>query len=41
MGSLNEALSTHPMLIRRINEIRRYAATQQYRRLLTQMERTA
>jgi Zn-dependent protease with chaperone function len=41
MGSLNEAISTHPMLIRRINEIRRYAATEQYRRLLTQMERAA
>ncbi len=32
-GSLNEALATHPMLIRRINELRRYAATDQYRRL--------
>jgi Zn-dependent protease with chaperone function len=32
-GGLNEMLATHPMLIRRINEIRRYAATPQYQRL--------
>lgn len=33
MGSLGEALSSHPMLIRRINELRRYAASPQYQRL--------
>lgn len=33
LGSLNEALGTHPMLIRRINELRRYAASQEYRNL--------
>lgn len=33
LGSLNEALGTHPMLIRRINELRRYAGSEQYRRL--------
>jgi Zn-dependent protease with chaperone function len=36
-GSLNEMLATHPMLIRRINEIRRYAASDQYRRLSAQI----
>ena len=33
VGSLNEALATHPMLIRRINEIKKYAASEQYRQL--------
>jgi Zn-dependent protease with chaperone function len=33
LGSLNEALGSHPMLIRRITELRRYAASAQYRRL--------
>lgn len=37
-GGLNEMLATHPMLIRRINEIRRYAATAQYRRLAGMMD---
>jgi Zn-dependent protease with chaperone function len=32
-GNFGEALATHPMLIRRINELRRYAASDQYRRL--------
>lgn len=33
LGGLNEAFSTHPMLIRRIQELRRYAASEEYRRL--------
>jgi len=37
MGSLGEALGTHPMLIRRIQELRRYAASSQYQRLQAQM----
>jgi len=40
-GSLNEVLATHPMLIRRIEELRRYAATAQYQRLLAQISRIA
>lgn len=38
-GVLNEALATHPMLIRRINAIRSYAATSQYQRLAAVMSR--
>lgn len=33
LGSLGEVLGTHPMLIRRINALRSYAASEQYRRL--------
>jgi Zn-dependent protease with chaperone function len=33
MGSLGEALGTHPMIIRRIQQIRQYAASSQYKRL--------
>jgi Zn-dependent protease with chaperone function len=33
LGSLNEVLGTHPMLIRRIDALRRYAGTAEYRRL--------
>jgi Zn-dependent protease with chaperone function len=33
MSGFAEALSTHPMLIRRIQELRRFAATQEYQRL--------
>lgn len=33
IGNLNEALASHPLLIRRINQIRRYAATQEYKNL--------
>lgn len=33
LGSLNESLSTHPMIIRRIRELRRYAGSRQYRHL--------
>jgi Zn-dependent protease with chaperone function len=38
LGSLNEALSSHPLLIRRIQELRRYASTDQYRRLFDLMD---
>jgi Zn-dependent protease with chaperone function len=37
LGSLNEALSSHPMLIRRIQELRRYASSSQYRSLQSRM----
>jgi Zn-dependent protease with chaperone function len=37
MGGLNEALGTHPMLIRRIRQIRAYAGTAEYRRLVERM----
>jgi Zn-dependent protease with chaperone function len=33
LGGLGETLATHPMLIRRIQELRRYAASGAYRRL--------
>lgn len=33
LGGLNEALATHPMLIRRIQALRNFAASPQYRRL--------
>ena len=33
LGSLGEALGSHPLLIKRINQIRKYAATEEYRRL--------
>jgi Zn-dependent protease with chaperone function len=33
MSGFVEALSTHPMLVRRIQELRRFAATQEYQRL--------
>jgi Zn-dependent protease with chaperone function len=32
-GALDEALASHPLLIKRINELRRYASTSAYRRL--------
>ncbi len=32
-GSLNEALASHPLLIRRINQIRSYAVTPEYKHL--------
>jgi Zn-dependent protease with chaperone function len=32
-GSLNETFATHPMLIRRINELRKWAGTAEYQRL--------
>jgi Zn-dependent protease with chaperone function len=34
LGNLTETLGSHPMLIRRINALRRYAASGQYRRLV-------
>lgn len=34
MGSINEAFGSHPMLIRRIQQIRRFAASDQYERLV-------
>jgi Zn-dependent protease with chaperone function len=39
LGSLNEAFGTHPMLIRRIQELRKYAASRQYQQLLAQVSR--
>ena len=33
-GNLNEAFASHPMLIKRIQAIRSYAASNQYKRLL-------
>jgi len=33
LGYLRQALATHPMMIRRIEELRRYAASREYRRL--------
>ena len=32
-GALGEALSTHPMIIKRIHELRRWAASEEYQRL--------
>lgn len=37
-GTLGEMLGTHPLLIKRIQELRRYAASSEYRRLLEKME---
>ncbi len=39
LGSLNEAFGTHPMLIRRIQEIQKYTKTRQYQGLLAQVSR--
>ena len=39
LASLGEALSTHPMTVRRVEELRRYATTAEYRRLQARMER--
>jgi Zn-dependent protease with chaperone function len=39
LGSLGEAMGTHPMLIRRIQELRRYAASSKYRRLQDLIDR--
>ena len=38
-GSLGELLGTHPMMIRRIEQIRRYAASPEYARLQSMMNR--
>lgn len=37
LGALAEAFATHPMLIRRIEELRSYARSQEYQRLLCQL----
>jgi Zn-dependent protease with chaperone function len=37
LGGLNEILATHPMLIRRIRQIRTYASSAAYRQLLARM----
>jgi Zn-dependent protease with chaperone function len=37
LGGLNEILATHPMLIRRIQQIRTYASSTAYRQLLARM----
>lgn len=37
IGSINEALGSHPMLIRRIQQIRQYASSNQYSRLISQV----
>lgn len=36
---LSEALSTHPMIVKRINKIRSYAASPAYQRLLARMQK--
>lgn len=37
LGNLGEALGTHPMVIKRIEEIRRYATSAEYQRLLARL----
>jgi Zn-dependent protease with chaperone function len=39
LGSLGEAMGTHPMLIRRIQELRRYATSSKYRQLQDWIDR--
>jgi Zn-dependent protease with chaperone function len=39
LGGLSEALGSHPLLIKRINQIRNYAATAEYRRLQELVDR--
>jgi len=39
LSNLTEALATHPMIIRRIEELRRYAASGEYRRLQSLVDR--
>lgn len=41
LGSLNEAFGTHPMLIRRIQELRKYASSKQYQHLLALVRRNS
>ena len=38
MGNVGEALATHPMLIKRIEALRKYARTAEYRRLQTRVD---
>ena len=40
-GALGEVLATHPMLIRRIENLKRYAASDTYRRLLSRMSQAS
>jgi len=41
LGNLGEVMATHPMLIRRIEELRRFAASEKYRRLQSMVNRNA
>ncbi len=38
LSGLGEALTTHPMMVRRIEKLRRYAASNEYQRLRARME---
>jgi Zn-dependent protease with chaperone function len=39
LSSLSETLTTHPMMVRRIEELRRYATSSEYRRLQSLLDR--
>jgi predicted Zn-dependent protease len=39
LSDLSELLATHPMTIHRIEQLRRYAASAEYKRLAAQMNR--
>ncbi len=39
-GTVNEALATHPMTIRRIEQLRTYSLSGQYKHLLSQLDRS-
>jgi Zn-dependent protease with chaperone function len=39
LSGLGEALTTHPMMVRRIEQLRRYAASNEYQRLRARMDR--
>ena len=39
LGNLSETLDTHPMTIRRIDALRRYAGSSEYRRLQALVDR--
>ena len=39
LSSLSETLTTHPLMVRRIEELRRYAASAEYRRLQSLLDR--
>ena len=39
LATVGEALSSHPMMVRRIDELRRYAGSAEYRRLQSLMAR--
>jgi Zn-dependent protease with chaperone function len=38
LSGLGEALTTHPMMVRRIEQLRRYAASNEYQRLRARMD---